>query len=87
MDLNFNNPLGAFARPRFVTSEMVGDLVEDWSGVRSIGRAKRRRKKHPQRIVNRYIANGKCVHDKVRDVVYVHPADFMKIRDALPGYR
>lgn len=75
----FGNPLGGIGGLRIIDSEVIGDPYEDWSGVRSHGRAARRRKLgHPQRIVTRYRANGKVLHDRVRDVIYMHPHDRLK---------
>lgn len=69
---------------RIVDSAIVGDPWEDWSGVRSHGRAARRRKMgHPQRIVTRYRANGKAVHDKAAGVIYIHPDDRRKLETIL----
>lgn len=69
---------------RLISSVMVGDPYEDWSGVRSRGRAERRRKQgHAQRIVTRYRANGSIMHDKINNVMYVHPHDRAKVEAAL----
>lgn len=71
---------GAFGGLRIVDSEMAGEPYEDWSQVRSHGRAARRRKRgFPQRTIIRYRANGTAIHDKARDVVYMHPHDRMKL--------
>lgn len=71
--------LGFMAGIRIIDTEMVGDAYEDWSRVRSPGRAARRRRYgHPQRIVTRYRANGKCIHDKIHNVIYMHPHDRMR---------
>lgn len=66
---------------RIVESPMVGEAYQDWTGVRSHGRARRRLKQgHPQNIVTRYRANGECLHDKARGIVYMHPADASRFR-------
>ena len=75
----FGGAPGFVSGIRIMTSELVGEPYEDWSGVRSHGRAARRRKKHPQRIVTRYRANGKLMHDKIRNVIYCHPDDARRI--------
>jgi hypothetical protein len=70
------NPLGPIGALRIIDAESVGDPYEDWSQVRSPGRAARRRRLgHPQRIVIRYRANGKAIHDTVRGVICLHPHD------------
>lgn len=76
----FGNSFGTYAGLRIMDTEAVGDPYEDWSQVRSHGRAARRRKQgHPQRIVTRYRANGKVFHDKLNGVVYMHPHDRLKL--------
>ena len=77
--MNFLAPLGLYGGIRIVDAEAVGDAYEDWSAVRSPGRARRRRAKHPQRIITRYRANGNCLHDKVNSVIYMHPHDRMRL--------
>ena len=75
----FGNPFGTMYGLKIIDTEMVGDAYEDWSGVRSPSRALRRRKQgHPQRIVTRYRANVKVLHDKIHGVIYMHPHDRMK---------
>lgn len=79
----FADQLGMFAGIRIFDTEIVGDPYEDWSGVRSRGRADRRLKLgHPQRIVTRYRANGKCIHDKANNVIYMHPIDRIRLEAA-----
>jgi hypothetical protein len=80
-----NNPLtGLYGGIQIIDTEMVGDAYEDWSAVRSRGRATRRRRYgHPQRIVTRYRANGKCIHDKARNVIYMHPHDRMRFETVM----
>ena len=51
----FGNPLAAM-RLRFVEDIHLVDRIEDWSEVRSPGRARRRRKRgYPQRIIVREV--------------------------------
>jgi len=51
----FGNPLVAM-RLRFVEDINLVDRIEDWSKVRSPGRARRRRKRgYPQRIIVREV--------------------------------
>lgn len=76
----YGNQLGYINGLRLIDNELVGDPYEDWSRVRSPGRARRRRKQgHPQRIVTRYRANGKALHDVNMNCIYVHPHDRIKI--------
>ena len=61
---------------RIVESMALGDPYEDWSQVRSPGRARRRlRQGHRQNIVIRFRANGQVFHDKQLNTLYVHPHD------------
>ena len=78
------NPLGPLAGIRLIDSEAVGEPYEDWSQVRSPGRAARRRKRgFTQRIVTRYRGTGKFFHDRLNDVIYIHPDDRVKIERML----
>jgi len=76
--------LGSLSGIRVITNSAVGDPYEDWSGVRSPSRARRRRAKgHPQRIVVRYRANGKFYHDRLHNTIICHPGDYVRIQRAL----
>lgn len=78
------SPLGTLGGIRIIEVEAIGDPWQDWSGVRSPGRARRRLKRgFKQNIVTRYRANGKCLHDKMRGVVYMHPHDAANLREHL----
>ncbi len=69
---------------RLIASKYVGDQYEDWSQVRSHGRAARRRKLgHPQRIVIRYKPNGKYLHDVVNHCIIAHPDDIHRLELAV----
>lgn len=68
--------LGIYGGVRIVETIHATTPVEDWSGVRSPGRARRRRKKYPQRIrtwmkPTAYEAGG---------IVYAHPEYIRQIR-------
>ncbi len=79
MSENAWSPLGIYAGMRILTSDVIGDPYEDWSDVRSRGRAARRRKQgHKQRIVTRYRADGRCVHHRGHNCVYMHPDDYAR---------
>lgn len=58
---------------------MVVYAGEDWSKVRSPGRARRRRKKHRQNITALYEPDGNYLVDQVRGVIYCHPAMARKL--------
>lgn len=58
----------------FECPEMVVYAGEDWSKVRSPGRARRRRKKHPQNITALYVPDEKYLIDERRGAIYCHPA-------------
>lgn len=85
--MNFNPLLGLYGGIQIIETDSVGDPWQDWSKVRSPGRAIRRlRRGFKQRIVTRYRANGKCFHDKVRNVIFLHPHDAIKLRAAVPEH-
>ena len=66
---------------QIITSRVVGEPFADWSGVRSPGRARRRLKQgHRQNIVTSYRSNGTALHDKKRNIIYCHPADYDTIK-------
>ena len=58
---------------------MVVYAGEDWSKVRSRGRARRRRIKHRQNITALYEPDGKYLVDQIRGVIYCHPAMARKL--------
>ncbi|UXO93949.1 hypothetical protein Pan3_27 [Pseudanabaena phage Pan3] len=59
---------------RFVSNSSLVIVEEDWSQVRSKGRAARRRKQgHPQRIVVRHYPDPKLYHVPANGVIYGHP--------------
>lgn len=65
------------------TSVMTIGPFEDWSDVRSPGRARRRRAKHKQRIRFYYKPDPQVLHDKVRNVIYGHPATLDHLTKAI----
>jgi len=71
---------GPYSGLKIVTSAVIGDPYEDWSGVRSKGRARRRLKQgHSQRIVVRYRANGTVFHDRLSNTLMMHPDDRIRL--------
>ena len=75
---------GTIAGVRVITSDAVGEPYEDWSAVRSPGRARRRRAKgHPQCIVVRHRANGQFYHDRIHNTIICHPHDYLRIQQRL----
>jgi len=67
---------------RFIESEHLTVMVEDWSEVRSPSRAARRRKQgHPQRIKFRVVPDPKFY--QVGDMITAHPATMRKLRDTM----
>jgi hypothetical protein len=82
---DFGNPwLGSYAGLRLIeTTHMVIGPFEDWSQVRSHGRARRRRAKHPQRIRLYYKPDPNVMHDKVNGIIYGHPATLAQLRHAV----
>ena len=76
--------LASLSGIRVITNDAVGDPYEDWSGVRSPGRARRRRAGgHPQRIVVRYRANGQFYHDRLHNAIICHPDDYVRIQQKI----
>ena len=77
------NPLGSYAGMRIMETDLLVDIVEDWSRVRSPARARRRRKLgHPQRIAYRetpkedaYVIHGQTI--------VMHPEMARKLRAML----
>lgn len=67
----------------FEAPSMVVYVGEDWSKVRSRGRAARRRKKHRQNITALYEPDGKYLIDEARGAIYCHPAMASKLRASL----
>lgn len=75
-----NNTLNGF---RIIESpHMVVYAGEDWSKVRSPARARRRRKKHRQNITAKYEPSPEFLVDKIRNVIYCHPAMASKLVSA-----
>lgn len=65
---------GHFAGCRIIESDRMVDLVEDWSAVRSPGRARRRRRQgHRQNIVVRLVPKREALQLPNGDIV-MHPA-------------
>lgn len=66
---------------RLVPSPHMSDVTEDWSKVRSPGRAKRRRKAgKPQRIVRMVTPHETAMIDHASGTVYAHPDVLQKLR-------
>lgn len=60
---------------RIVECEEMRDVVgEDWSKVRSPGRARRRRRKHRQNIQPLYKPQEKFLVMETEGVIFCHPA-------------
>lgn len=72
MDNPFAGPFGGLRM--IATDLMVIGPFEDWSQVRSPGRARRRRAKHKQRIRFYHKPDPNVMHDRVNGVIYGHPA-------------
>lgn len=66
----------------FESAAMVVYAGEDWSKVRSPGRARRRRKKHRQNITAKYDPSPEFLLDARRQAIYCHPAMAAAIRAA-----
>jgi len=80
----YGNPFASYGGFKLIESDrMVVGPFEDWSQVRSPGRARRRRAKHPQRIRVYYKPDTTVMQDKVRGIIYGHPATLNELRKML----
>lgn len=67
--------------PRFIESDMMTDRVEDWSRVRSPGRAERRRRQgHRQNIVSVDVPKSDAISLDGGRTYYLHPITAYKLR-------
>ena len=67
---------------RIIESLDVVDTVEDWSDVRSKGRARRRRKQgHKQRV--RYVEKPSATVYRWGDCLVMHPVTAAAVRDRI----
>lgn len=74
--------VSTFSAPQFKTNEYMLEYYEDWSGCRSIARAKRRRKRgHRQNVVIRSKPSSEFWHDKTNNIVYCHPEAYKKLQE------
>ena len=77
-------PLGVFGALRIVGSDQLADTKEDWSKVRSPGRAARRRKRgHKQRITTKITPRDEAIIDRSSGTVFVHPSKLASLKEAL----
>jgi hypothetical protein len=67
----------------FESPHMVVYVGEDWSKVRSPGRARRRRKKHRQNITARYEPSSEFLINERARTIHCHPAMAAKLRAAV----
>lgn len=80
----FNNSFGCLIGIRLIESRhMTIGPFEDWSQVRSHGRAARRRKKHPQRIRLYYKPDPNVMHDRIHNAIIGHPETLRHLRSAI----
>lgn len=71
-----------YAGLRIVSSPMMFNAIEDWSGCRSRARAERRRRLgHPQRV--RVINVPKQEFFQIGDTLYAHPDMVAKLEEAV----
>ena len=77
------NPFGdgpqMYAGMQVFLDRNLVDYVEDWSRVRSPGRARRRRKKHPQRIVMRAVARKEAY--RFQGKLFMHPDMWRELQE------
>jgi hypothetical protein len=70
---------------KVIVSPYMGQLVTDWSGCRSPARAMRRAKRgFPQRSKAVYRPKGQFMVDEAAGVIYCHPEDYKRLREAVP---
>lgn len=73
-----------YAGPRIVESDLLVEEYEDWSRVRSPSRARRRmRNGHRQNVRRLSRPQQSAFHDKIRNVIYMHPVIAAKMRASL----
>lgn len=70
---------------RIIENPMLTKTVEDWSRVRSHGRARRRRAKHQQNIKILTVPSDQIY--MTGDTVVCHPAKVRELRKAMEGNR
>ena len=69
---------------RIFESWLMVERIEDWSGVRSPSRARRRLKRgFPQRIVIREVPKKEAISLDGGITYYMHPIALLALRDAL----
>lgn len=79
---NYSSMIRTSAAPTFKTNEFMTEEYEDWSGCRSVARAKRRRKRgHRQNVVIRSKPRSEFWHDKINNIVYCHPEAYKKLQE------
>lgn len=74
----------SFGGVRLFSSDLlVVGPFEDWTQVRSPGRARRRRAKYPQRIRLYYKPDPNVIHDRIHGTIIGHPATLDRLRRSL----
>ena len=70
---------------RIITNDMhVVYDGEDWSGVRSISRARRRLKRgFSQNIKAKYKPSPDVIHDRINNVLHMHPATLKALQEKI----
>lgn len=81
----FRDRPGTFNGLEIIEDSSLVDTHEDWSEVRSPGRARRRRAKHPQRIKVTY--TPKTTAYVMGNTAFMHPAMARALRDLVPSAR
>lgn len=69
----------SFGGLRIVEDASLVDTVEDWSRVRSPGRARRRRHKHPQNVRSVHVPKKTAV--MFGNTLFMHPEMARRLRD------
>jgi hypothetical protein len=70
--------------PRLIESDLMFDIVEDWSRVRSPSRARRRMKYgHRQNVISVKVPKPDFISLDGGRTLYAHPITMMKLRRAL----
>lgn len=75
-----NAIVSSFLGLRIVENDMLVKTSEDWSGVRSPGRARRRRAKHRQNI---RIVGVPADPVQMGDTIFMHPATAQRLRQEI----
>jgi len=83
----FGDALNVLAGVRIIEDWSMVDWHEDWSGARSIGRARRRRRMgHRQRIRRYSTPKKEALHMKRENAIVMHPEMARALKQQVSSY-